>query len=376
MSRRRQFGSVRRLGSGRYQASYWHEEQRHVAPLTFVTKGDASAYLDGVNTDLHRGTWTDPLAARIELSEYADNWLANRPALRPRTVESYRQLLDKQVLPTLGSTMIADLSPSAVRSWNAVHASAHPSTAAKAYRLLSTIMNTAVEDDLIVRSPCRVKGAGVEHPAERPFPSIAEVEVLVAGMPDRMATVVVLAAWCQLRRGEVLGLRRRDVDLLHGVVIVEQTAQHFTDGRIMFGPPKTAAGKRRVVIPPHVVPAIAAHLDRYVDLDPDALVFTGEKGAPLRPHVLQSAWSSARQQIGRPEIHLHDLRHAGATWAATTGASTAELMARLGHASARAALIYQHATTDRDRTIADALSKLAVPGETVPFPASRGESSH
>jgi integrase len=91
--------------------------------------------------------------------------------------------------------------------------------------------------------------------------------------------------------------------------------------------------------------------------------------------VLQSAWSSARQQIGRPEIHLHDLRHAGATWAATTGASTAELMARLGHASARAALIYQHATTERDRTIAGALSKLAVPGEIVPFPASHGESS-
>jgi integrase len=151
---------------------------------------------------------------------------------------------------------------------------------------------------------------------------------------------------------------------------IEQTAQHFTDGNILFGPPKTSAGRRRVVIPPHLTPELATHLDRYVEGGLDALVFTGAKGGPLRPHVLQSAWEAARRSVGRPEFHLHDLRHAGATWAASTGASTAELMARLGHASPRAALIYQHATDERDRALADALSKLVSPGEIVPFPAS------
>ena len=375
MSRRRQFGSIRRLGSGRYQVSYWHEGCRHVGTTTFASKGDAGTYLATISADLHRGTWTNPTAGRVELSEYADSWLGSRVGLRPRTVELYRRLLDKQILLALGSTRIAELSPSAIRSWHAALAASHPSTAAKAYRLLATIMNTAEADELIVRSPCRVRGAGVERPAERPIPSIAEVDALAATMPERMAMIVVLAAWCQLRRGEVLGLRRRDVDLLHGLLNIEQTAQHFTDGRIVFGPPKTAAGKRRLVVPPHLTPALATHLDLYVDGSPDALVFTGAKGGPLRPHVLQSAWEAARRRVGRPEIHLHDLRHAGATWAASTGASTAELMARLGHASPRAALIYQHATDDRDRALAGALSKLATPTEVVPFPASSEASA-
>ncbi|MHB8438529.1 MAG: tyrosine-type recombinase/integrase [Acidimicrobiales bacterium] len=375
MSRRRYFGSVRRLGSGRFQASYWHDGSRHVGTVTYVTKAEARSYLDSVSADLHRGTWTDPVANRIRLTDYANNWLETRPNLRPRTVELYRRLLDKKILPALGTTMIAELSPSTVRTWHAALATDHPSTAAKAYRLLATVMNTAVADDLILRSPCRVKGAGVERAPERPIPTIAEVDELAAAMPERMAMIVVLAAWCQLRRGEVLGLRRRDVDLLHGVLVIEQTVQHFVDGRIVFGPPKTAAGRRRVVVPPHLAPALTAHLDRFVDGDPDALVFTGAKGGPLRPHVLQSAWDTARRKVGRPEIHLHDLRHAGATWAASTGASTAELMARLGHASPRAALIYQHATDDRDRALAGALSKLASPGEVVPFQAQGSTSA-
>lgn len=185
-----------------------------------------------------------------------------------------------------------------------------------------------------------------------------------------------MGVFSQLRRGEVLGLRRRDVDLLHGDLVIEQTVQHFADGRVFFGPPKTAAGRRRVVIPPHVVGALEEYLDRFVDLNPDALVFTGVRGGPLRPHMLQSAWDRARRSIDRPERHLHDLRHAGATWAATTGASTKELMARLGHASPRAALIYQHATDERDRLLARALSKLADPGEIVALRTTDGSNAH
>ncbi len=83
------------------------------------------------------------------------------------------------------------------------------------------------------------------------------------------------------------------------------------------------------------------------------------KGGPLRLHVLQKAWSTARVAIGRPDLHLHDLRHTGATFTAIVGATTKELMARLGHASPDAALRYQHATSQRDASIAKALSALA-----------------
>ena len=130
-------------------------------------------------------------------------------------------------------------------------------------------------------------------------------------------------------------------------------------------PPGHPSGLRTVSILPHITAALVKHLDCFVSPEPDALLFTGIKGGPLRVHLLQKFWDQARQSIGRSDLHLHDLRHSGNTWAAATGASTRELMARMGHASPRAALIYQPATEDRDRAIAAALSSLVESAEVV-----------
>ncbi len=140
---------------------------------------------------------------------------------------------------------------------------------------------------------------------------------------------------------------------------VVNNLQQMRDGRLGIKQPKTVAGRRTVSIPPHLLPVLSQHLDDFTGTAPDDLVFTGEKGGPLRPHVLQKQWARARLAAGRPDLHLHDLRHTGNTWAAGTGASTRELMARMGHASPDAALRYQHSTADRDRAIAEALAKLA-----------------
>ncbi len=309
----------------------------------------------------------DPQHGRITLQEYSAIWLAGRPALRPRTLELYNDLLEHRILPELGHVELSRIAPSAVRSWHARLAAHAPSTAAKAYRLLRTILNTALADERISRNPCRVEGAGVERLAERPTASVAEVEALADAMPDRLAVLVLLAAWCGLRRGELLALRRSDVDLLHATIRVERTSHQLKDGRLIVGPPKSQAGVRTIAVPPHLAPTLALHLEHFVGPDSGSLVFTGIKGGPLRVHVLQQLWSRARKAVGREDLHLHDLRHSGNTWASATGASTRELMARMGHASPRAALIYQHATADRDRAIAAALSSLAEHASVTPL---------
>jgi len=204
-----------------------------------------------------------------------------------------------------------------------------------------------------------VKGAAVEHAPERPIATIAEVGALADAMPDHLRAAVLLAAWCQLRRGELLGLRRRDVDLLHGSLAVVQTRTVTMGGEMFEKAPKSDAGARTVAIPANVLPVLTDHLERFTATGPDAPVFVGEKGGPLRPQVLETAWKRARASIGRPELRIHDLRHSGLTWSAATGASIAELMRRAGHASPAAALRYQHATDDRDRALADALAGLA-----------------
>jgi len=319
---------------------------------SFARERDARTRASEIEAGQARGTFVDPRRGRVILKTYAEQWLANRTGLAERTTELYRYLLDKHVLPTFGSSHLSALTPSAIRAWHAKLARAHNSTAAKAYRLLSTILRTAVADELIVRSPCTVKGAGIETAAERPIATIAEIEALADAMPDNLRIAILLAAWCQLRRGELLGLRRRDVDLERGTISVAVTRVVTMKGRTVAKEPKTAAGRRTVAIPPPVVPTLRRHLSKYVSTEPDTRLVPSYV-------LLRDNWGRAREEIGRPDLRLHDLRHTGLTLAAATGATVAELMHRAGHSSPAAALRYQHATIDRDRDLAASLGKLA-----------------
>jgi integrase len=180
-----------------------------VVTRTFKRRKDADAYASTVEADKLRGVVVDPRRAKVTMADYTTAWLEQRSDLAQRTNELYRWLLDRHILATFGSTALADLSPSAVRNWHARIATNHPATAAKAYRLLSSVMRTALADEVITRNPCQVKGAAVEKPPERPVASIAEVQALADAMPDHLRAAVLLAAWCQLRRAELRGLRRR-----------------------------------------------------------------------------------------------------------------------------------------------------------------------
>lgn len=114
---RRPFGTVRERGGsfqGRYQDATGRE---HVA--TFDTRREAGDWLHKEKTDRNRGAWIDPRKGRVTLTTYAERWLTHRPNLRPRTVDLYRGLLDRHILPVLGQTELARLSSSTVRSWHA-----------------------------------------------------------------------------------------------------------------------------------------------------------------------------------------------------------------------------------------------------------------
>jgi hypothetical protein len=171
-----------------------------------------------------------------------------------------------------------------------------------------------------------------------------------------------------LRFGEAAALRREDIDLALGTVRIERQLQELKSGELREGPPKTEAGRRLVSLPPHVLPELERHLKLNVGPGESNLVFTSPDGTQLRrSNFNRRVWQPACKDMGLQGFHFHDLRHTGSTFAASTGASTKELMARMGHSSPRAALIYQHATRDRDRALADALSKLAdVPVQSPP----------
>ncbi|MHB8518440.1 MAG: site-specific integrase [Acidimicrobiales bacterium] len=326
-----------------------------------ATKSDALANLSRIESDLRRGAWIDPRAGRTTLNAYAEEWLDQRNDLAVRTKELYQYLLGRHILPSLGNATLVGLAPSKIRSWHAALSRVHPSTAAKAYRLPSSIMKTAVTDGFLVASPCKVDGAGVERPPERPVATVSEINLLHAAMPEHLRLIVSLATWCQLRRAELLGLRRRDVDLTGATLRIEQSRTVTMRGKSLVKEPKTAAGRRSIAIPDFLVAEIERHMGQNTGPELESFVFNGITGVPLTANVLQTAWQRARTSAGRPDLRLHDLRHTGLTLAAATGATTVELMHRAGHSSSAAAMRYQHATRDRDRVIADALGALARP---------------
>jgi integrase len=168
-----------------------------------------------------------------------------------------------------------------------------------------------------------------------------------------------VAGYGGLRWGELVGLRRRRVDLVGARIhVVEQLTE--VAGKFIVSPPKTAAGQRVVVLPAVAVAVLAEHLDDYAAAEQEGLVFRSGRGTYLqRSNFSRLVWRPAVQQLGLDGLRFHDLRHTAASLAAAAGATTKELMERMGHTSPAVALRYQHVMADRQTALAAALDGLA-----------------
>jgi integrase len=369
--RRRQLGGVDRLPSGRWRVRVTDPASlQRLSIGSFKTKAEAEAAFAKALAAQQQGGWVAPDKGRVTLEDYAWKWLATRltsrgERLRPKTVELYEGFLRLHILPTLGSTHLSALTPTKIRAWHASLLDAGGTCAPKCYRLLRTLLATAIDDGLLVTNPCTIKGAGAEPEKERPLPTVDQVFALADAVEPRYRLLILLAAFGGLRRGELLGLSRQDLDLTSRTVHVRNQRQESRDGHHLVGPPKTDAGRRVLTLPTALIPHIEDHLSKWVSADPHGPVFVGERGAPLRVRTWAREWNRCRAQLGFDILHFHDLRHLAGTMAAQTGASTKELMRRLGHASPRAALRYQHATDERDEAIANGIDQLLA-GRTPP----------
>lgn len=259
--------------------------------MTFATKTDAHVWLDVQAAEIANGEWVDPDAGRVPLGEYAERWIAERP-LGKRTVDKYERLLRLHLGPELGEVELVDVTPARVRAWRAglLAGGVGQSTVAQAYRLLWSVMNTALDDELIPsRNPCPIKRADKEHAAERPTASVEQVYAIAAAVKPWHRALVLTAALTGLRWGELMGLRRRHVDLSGG--FVEVRGALVEDGRdLTLDGTKSEAGVRVVGL---LVPELRAHLGRWSEAGPNGRVFVGPKGATPRRSNFNRAWSAA-----------------------------------------------------------------------------------
>ena len=358
--KRRGFGRIRQERSGRYSAAYVGPDARlHKAPRTYARESDAEGWLAEQRRRIDIGTWgAVERSDGATLRAYADKWIEQRP-LRPRTRQHYESMLERLILPDLGDVKLAALTPARVRQWHTALGVDHPTRNAHCYALLHAICATAVQDELLDANPCRIRSAmQTSRRRDVDVLSPAQVDRLAAEMPAELRASVVVAAWCGLRWGETSELRRKDVAKDCATLRVRR-AVTYRKGAFHVGEPKTAAGVRDVAVPPHIRPVLAAHLRNHVGKAPDALLFGDNDGAHLRADLYRTHWEKARAAIGKPNLRVHDLRHVGAVLAAHAGATTAELMHRLGHTTPTMALRYQHVAEGRDAELAERLSKLA-----------------
>jgi integrase len=261
------------------------------------------------------------------------------------------------------------LSPLVLAAWKAAGSpdvqSARPeptrstSQADIAYRVLRTVLNAAVREGLILANPCQLPGAGSFRPRERVPATPEQVRQIAAAMPERYVAAVEVAAWSGLRAGELFALARRHIDLDVGSIRVERAVIELRGEPPRFGPPKTESSRRTVHLPPFVVALLRNHMDRFTGRDHDALVFSRPDGSIVAEYTRSAMFGRARRQAGRLDVRWHDLRHTGATLAAHAGASLRELQARLGHSTIQAAMLYQHASAERDQALARRLDVLA-----------------
>lgn len=363
----RGFGHIRRLPSGRWQASYVGPDlARHNAPATFQAKIDAEEWLAARRREIAGDDWQSPKARTVVvLRNYAETWLETRTTkgrpLRRKTRVHYRYLLDAHILPRFGDLPLKAITPAAVRHWYAGLAST-PTARAHAYALLSSVLKTAIEDGELARNPCMIKGATrVSQQREVRPATLGELEVMTEVMPDRLRLLIPLSAWCALRFGEAAELRRRDIDLKNGVIKIRRAVVR-AEREVYVDDPKSAAGVRDVHIPPHLLPMVKQHLRDHAQIGRDGLLFYAVRTGRQLPHsTLSRHFHKARDAAARPDLTPHALRHTGAVLAAQSGATLKELMARLGHTTPSMALVYQHSSAERDAAIAKRLSELAEP---------------
>lgn len=349
--------------SGRRWRARYRTPEGQARSRTFDRRADADRFLATVEADKARGSWVDPLDGRRTLGDYAAEW-QRLQVHRPTTAAQVETHLRRHVLPYFGDRTIAAIRPSEVQAW-VKHRSEvlAPATVEVVYRHLAAILLAAVKDRVIAHTPCVDIRLPKVIPRRLTPLEPDQVEALAGAVPERYRALVVLAAGTGLRQGEALGLTVPRVDFLRRSVRVEQQLVLLPKRPPYLAPPKTAASHRAVPLPDVVLEAVAAHLAAYPAVDAPGigpLVFTDDRGRPIRRNRMAELWRRAARSVGLADgSGFHELRHFYASLLIRHGESVKVVQSRLGHATASETLdTYGHLWPDSDDRTRQAVDKV------------------
>jgi integrase len=357
---RRNFGSVRKLPSGRWQARYpLGPGHLKAAPSTFATKAEATRWLSLIEADIARGQFIDPYAGQVTVSAWAERWLA-RPGKRAASIARDRQGIEI-FIRELGQIRLSSLTAGMVQSAVDARAKiAEPATLARDFAAFRALVNAAVDADMIGRSPVRKIALPKKRPPQRQGLTATDLKALLHESPERYRALVLVGAVLGLRWGEAIGLRIGDVDFMRRTVTVAQTVEELAGQLKLVPQAKTHSSLRTIAAPAFVINAIAVHIAQFCpNTQPDSndLIFLGPRGGILRRSFVERILRPAGIRAGlETTVTFHALRHSAVTAMAESGIPYNVTQHRVGHATARLTMeLYSHKTSEADRAAAKAL---------------------
>lgn len=366
---KRSFGAPRQLPSGRWQARYTGPDgQQYYGPRTWESKDDCTGWLSQERKLIEFDEWTPPAdrlkkqqaeAAKqtegaLTVAAYCNQWhdeTVNRHKPRTRTLN--KGYLKNVILPELGEIPLADLKLPRVRTWFA-KLDPFPTRNANAYSLLRTILNHAVDEELIPSNPCRIKSAGVKTRKVEPITlSPSQIRQFASLMPEQWRLLVLVAGFGGLRWGEVTALRRSDFKLsTDDCAVTVARAVVRIKKEVVIDSPKTKAALRTVSLPPELYQQIKTHIDTYAASGRDGLVFPNQDGEVVHANTVRKWLKKVAVTLDMPKLRFHDFRHSAATLFAQQGATLSEHMMFMGHTSVTMSQRYVHANPQRNREMA------------------------
>lgn len=361
VKRSTRYRGVRQLENGKWAARYTDPEGRERENLTFTSELDAHRWRSGKVAEVVSGKHVDIEGTRLTVRRYVERWQGIQ-VHRKSTADQVDGHLRNHVLPRIGDKKLTAVKRSDIQALvKAIADKLAPSTVEVVYSYVSTIFRSAVEDRLIAESPCRKIQLPKKRHDEVVPPESAEVQALLAAVPDRYRALCILWAGTGLRRSEAYGLTVDRIDFLREQTIRVDRQLLAAKGGPVFAPLKTEASYRSIPMPTVVRDALAAHLAEFGE-GPDRLVFTDDKGRAIRANRMNEVFVDAIERAKvRADITPHDLRHYYASLLIRRGASVKVVQKRLGHKTANETLdTYAHLwPDDNDQT------RQAIDGELV-----------
>lgn len=340
------------LPSGKWRQRYTAPDGRRLSATdTSPRKAQAKAQKE-LSRLIHNADRVQAGGELTKFDRFAEDWLFTRRPGEPGgyAPTSYRKRQHhlRTLNATFGHLNVQDVKPAQVRAWWTSN-SHRPCARYSMYWFLHAIFDVALDDELIHRNPCRVKGASIDPSKKRPTFTDADMQRVHdnAADPQTRAILLILMG-TGLRAGELVALDWENVGLFDSRLAI---LRHWTPQGIAEGTKTGANDTRTIALAPWVREVIE-------DLHPvgregEGPVFRNREGRRLSLDSLERRFRNVRDLAGLPEMHLHDLRHVALTaYARQPGVTLIDVMAHGGHKSAKVAMKYQHTDEERAQTLA------------------------